>query len=135
MDTPQEVPEAGLGDDLVGREDAHTVNLGGRIMLGGEMAADDLEFLETHSRGKGGGRNWRKGSDFGSKSQGDASSVSDVASVHPARIPAEKLPDKRIPSTDTRSAILAFEGLTFVDFAGLGGVRWSGQVLLIIIGA
>ena len=48
MDAPQEVPETRLCDDLVGRKDAHTVNLRVRLTLSGEVAADDLEFLERH---------------------------------------------------------------------------------------
>ena len=44
----EEVPEARLGDDFVGREDAHAVELGRGLRLGGEMATDDLVFFETH---------------------------------------------------------------------------------------
>lgn len=45
---PQEVPEARLGDDFIGRKNAHTVDLGSRVGLGGQMAPDDLVFLERH---------------------------------------------------------------------------------------
>lgn len=47
---PKEIPESGLGNDFVGRKDAHAVDFGSRIRLGGEMAAHDLEFLEAHLR-------------------------------------------------------------------------------------
>jgi hypothetical protein len=47
-DAPQEVPEARLGDNFIGREDAHAVNLGVGLTLSGEMATDDLVFLERH---------------------------------------------------------------------------------------
>ena len=43
----QEVPEAGLGDDLIGGEDPHAVQLGGRVGLGRQMAPNDLVFLKT----------------------------------------------------------------------------------------
>ena len=43
----QEVPEAGLGDDIVGSEDAHPVKLGGRVGLTGEVTANDLVLLKT----------------------------------------------------------------------------------------
>ena len=43
----QEVPEAGLGDDIIGGEDAHAVQLGGGVGLGRQMAANDLVFLKT----------------------------------------------------------------------------------------
>jgi len=43
----EEVPEPGLGDNIVGSEDAHPVQLRGRVSLGGQMAPDDLVFLET----------------------------------------------------------------------------------------
>ena len=46
--SPQEVPETRLGDDLVGREDAHTVDFWSGLRLSGEMATDDLVFLERH---------------------------------------------------------------------------------------
>ena len=45
---PQEVPETRLGDDLVGRKDAHAVDLGGGLMLRGQVTADDLVFVERH---------------------------------------------------------------------------------------
>jgi len=43
----QEVPESALGDDLVGSEDAHAVELGGGVGLGGQQTANDLVFLEA----------------------------------------------------------------------------------------
>jgi hypothetical protein len=46
---PEEVPEAGLGDNFVGGEDAHAVDFGVGLSLRGEMASDDLVFLEAHS--------------------------------------------------------------------------------------
>jgi hypothetical protein len=45
---PQEIPEPRFGDDLVGREDTHAVDLGIRLMFRGEVAADDLKFSEAH---------------------------------------------------------------------------------------
>ena len=48
LELRKEVPEARLGDDFVGREDAHAVELGRGLRLGGEMATDDLIFFETH---------------------------------------------------------------------------------------
>ena len=44
----QEVPETGLGDDFVGREDAHAVELRRGVRRCWEVAADDLVFLEAH---------------------------------------------------------------------------------------
>lgn len=43
----EEVPEPRLGDNVVGRKNTHTVDLGGRVGLAGEVAADDLVFLEA----------------------------------------------------------------------------------------
>ena len=45
---PQEVPETRLGDDLIGRKDAHTVNLGSRLGLGGQVATHDLVLGKAH---------------------------------------------------------------------------------------
>ena len=45
---PEEVPETRLGDNFVGCEDAHTVDLGGGLSLGGQVAANDLVFVERH---------------------------------------------------------------------------------------
>ena len=42
-----EEPESRLSDHRVGGEDPHAVQLGGRIGLGGQMAPDDLVFVET----------------------------------------------------------------------------------------
>lgn len=47
LETTQEVPEAGLGDRLVGGEDGHAVQGGRRVGLGGQMAPNDLVFLKT----------------------------------------------------------------------------------------
>ena len=47
-DVPQEVPESRLGDDLVRRKDAHAVDLGGGLMLRGQVTANDLVFVERH---------------------------------------------------------------------------------------
>jgi len=44
----EEVPETRLRNDFIGRKDAHTVDLGGRLSLGGQMTADDLKLLERH---------------------------------------------------------------------------------------
>ena len=41
-----EVPEAGLGDNLVDGEEAHAEKLGGSILLGGEMATDQLVLVK-----------------------------------------------------------------------------------------
>lgn len=43
---PQEVPESRLGDNFVGRKDAHTVDLGGGFRLSRKMATDHLVFLK-----------------------------------------------------------------------------------------
>lgn len=43
----KEVPESRLGHNIVGRKDAHTVELGGRVGLRGQVTADDLVFLKT----------------------------------------------------------------------------------------
>ena len=43
----QKVPEAGLGDHGVGCEDAHAVELGGRICFGRQAAAYHLVLLEA----------------------------------------------------------------------------------------
>lgn len=43
----KEVPEARLGNDLIGSEDSHAVQLGGRVGLGRQMATNDLVFLKT----------------------------------------------------------------------------------------
>ena len=46
----EEVPEAGLGDDLVRGKDAHPVELGLGLLLRRQLAADDLVLLEaTHA--------------------------------------------------------------------------------------
>lgn len=45
---PKEVPEPRLCNNLVRCENAHTVDLGGRIRLGREMATHDLVFEKTH---------------------------------------------------------------------------------------
>lgn len=47
LETAQEVPVSGLGDRLVGSEDGHAVEGGGRVSLGGQVAPDDLVFLKT----------------------------------------------------------------------------------------
>lgn len=44
----KEVPETRLCDDLIECKDAHAVELGGGLSLRGQMAPDDLEFLQTH---------------------------------------------------------------------------------------
>ena len=43
----QEVPEARLCDLGVGGKDAHSVELGNAVIVGGELASDDLELVET----------------------------------------------------------------------------------------
>lgn len=48
---PQEIPESRLGNDLIGREDAHAVYLGIGLTLRGEMTTDDLIFDEAHLDG------------------------------------------------------------------------------------
>lgn len=47
LELHQEVPETGLGNDLIGGKDAHAVELGGGVALGGQMAANDLVLLKT----------------------------------------------------------------------------------------
>jgi hypothetical protein len=49
---PQEIPESRLGNDLIGREDAHAVYLRIGLILRGEVATDDLIFGEAHLRGR-----------------------------------------------------------------------------------
>jgi hypothetical protein len=49
---PQEIPESRLGNDLVGRKDAHAVYLGIGLSLRGEMTTDDLIFDEAHLDGE-----------------------------------------------------------------------------------
>lgn len=46
-ETAKEVPEAGLGNDHIRREDAHAVEAGGRVGLRGQMAPNHLVFLKT----------------------------------------------------------------------------------------
>ena len=48
LELRKEVPEARLGDDLVRRKDAHAVDLGGGLMLRGQVTANDLVFVERH---------------------------------------------------------------------------------------
>lgn len=48
----QEVPEARLGNDLVRGEDAHAVQLGGGLLLGRELAANDLILVELRGADK-----------------------------------------------------------------------------------
>lgn len=43
----KEVPEARFGDHIVGREDPHAVELGLRLLVGWQLAADDLVLLEA----------------------------------------------------------------------------------------
>lgn len=50
LDLPQlreEVPEAGLGDNIVGRKNPHAVKLGGRVGLAGEETSNDLVLLKA----------------------------------------------------------------------------------------
>ena len=49
---PEEIPETGLRNNFIGSEDAHAVDLGRRVRLGGQMAPNNLVFMETHSVGK-----------------------------------------------------------------------------------
>lgn len=46
LELRHEVPEARLGHNGVGRKDAHPVQLRRRVRLGGQVAPDDLVFLE-----------------------------------------------------------------------------------------
>lgn len=43
----QEEPEPRLSNYLIGRENAHAVELWGRVSLGGQMTPDDLVLVET----------------------------------------------------------------------------------------
>lgn len=43
----QEIPEAGLCNNIVRSKDAHSVELRRRVSLAGQMAANDLVFRET----------------------------------------------------------------------------------------
>jgi len=50
LDLPQtgeEVPETALSNNRVGRKDAHTVELGSRLGVSGQMAPNDLVFLQA----------------------------------------------------------------------------------------
>ena len=50
LDLPEfgkEIPEAALRNDIVRSEDAHAVELGSRVGVGGQMTPDDLIFLEA----------------------------------------------------------------------------------------
>jgi hypothetical protein len=42
----QEVPETGLGNDLIGSKEAHTEELRGRLLLGGKVATDNLVLVK-----------------------------------------------------------------------------------------
>ena len=46
----KEVPETRLGHNIVGRKDAHTVNLGSRLGLGRQVATHDLVLGKAHLR-------------------------------------------------------------------------------------
>lgn len=48
----QEIPETGLGDDVVGSEDSHLVERSGRLLLGGQLAPDDFIFLQLKRESK-----------------------------------------------------------------------------------
>lgn len=53
LDLPQlgqKVPEAALGNHIIGSEDAHAVEFGSRVGVGGQMAPDDLVFLQATCR-------------------------------------------------------------------------------------
>jgi hypothetical protein len=47
LELHQEVPEARLGNDLVGGKDSHAVELGGGVGLAREVAPNDLVLLKT----------------------------------------------------------------------------------------
>ena len=54
LDLPQfgqEVPEAALGNDIVRGEDAHAVELGVWVGIGGQVAPDDLIFQQASCQG------------------------------------------------------------------------------------
>lgn len=46
-ETAQEVPETGLSNNLIGSEDPHAEEAGSRVGLGGQVAPNDLVFLQT----------------------------------------------------------------------------------------
>ena len=48
VNTPQEVPETRLRNDLIQRKDAHAVDLGVWIGLRGQVTADDLVLRDGH---------------------------------------------------------------------------------------
>ena len=50
LQTAQKVPVPRLGDRLVGSEDRHAVEAGGRVRLGGQMPPDDIVFLKATYR-------------------------------------------------------------------------------------
>ena len=43
----EEVPESTLGNDIVGSKDAHAVELGCRCAIRGQIAPNDLIFLQA----------------------------------------------------------------------------------------
>lgn len=43
----EKVPEPRLGDNVVGRKDAHAVQLRGRVAIGRQVTANDLVFVEA----------------------------------------------------------------------------------------
>ena len=43
----QEIPESRFGDDFIGSEDSHPVQFRGGVAVGGQVAANDLVFLEA----------------------------------------------------------------------------------------
>jgi hypothetical protein len=47
---PQKIPETGLGDNLIRGKDTHAVDFGRRFRFSGKVAADDLVFLDSHSK-------------------------------------------------------------------------------------
>lgn len=56
LDLPElaeEIPEPRLGDNVVGRKDAHAVQLRGLVGLRRQVAADDLIFCKTTWRALG----------------------------------------------------------------------------------
>jgi hypothetical protein len=50
LDLPQlheEIPETGLGDDIVRRKNPHAVQLGRGVSVGGQVTPNDLVLVET----------------------------------------------------------------------------------------
>ncbi|KAB8339019.1 hypothetical protein FH972_021958 [Carpinus fangiana] len=80
-ETRQEIPEAGLGDNVVGRKDAHAVELGSRVGLGRQKPTDDLVFLEATFENQQ--RSAAKSSQYTTTSYPDLPFCNQMTPLHP----------------------------------------------------